>query len=191
MAQRNKTRYAIMSLLSERPRTGYDIKKALEEKEIYFWSESYGQIYPILHKLAEEGLADKKKAPTERHPNRTVYQLSQRGREELVEWLKRPADTIPLRIELLLKLRYGALSTPEDNLALIEEYREGQLGDIDRLEEQLSKHTGAEAGEFYARLTLQYGIELKRALVRWCAEALAAIEQRTEQPGGYRRPPVR
>jgi PadR family transcriptional regulator, regulatory protein AphA len=190
MAQHNKTKYAIMALLSEAPRTGYDIKKALEANEIYFWSESYGQIYPILHKLAKEGLAEKRKASTERHPNRTVYELTPSGRAELVEWLKRPAGTIPLRIELLLKLRYGHLIDPANCLKLIGDYRQGQVDDIERLERQLDKHTGDDIRDAYARMTLRYGIALKRALVEWCRgtvdelEALAESEAAESIKGG-------
>jgi len=81
-----------------------------------------------------------------------------------------------MRIELLLKLRYGGLSSPRDNKTLIEDYRKGQLGDIHYLEEMVEKHAGGDVHEFYARLTLKYGIELKRALVRWCEEAIGEID---------------
>ena len=48
----NKSKYAIMGMLSMGPMSGYDIKKRFEKSLSYFWNESYGQIYPILRKLA-------------------------------------------------------------------------------------------------------------------------------------------
>ena len=55
--KKSKTRFAVLGILSYGPMSGYDIKKFYEKNVAGFWSESYGQIYPILKRLAEEGLA--------------------------------------------------------------------------------------------------------------------------------------
>ena len=39
---------ALLGLLSLRPMSGYDIRQVISESIGYFWSESYGQIYPGL-----------------------------------------------------------------------------------------------------------------------------------------------
>jgi DNA-binding PadR family transcriptional regulator len=38
-------------MLSLRPMSGYDIRKTVQESIRFFWSESYGQIYPALKRL--------------------------------------------------------------------------------------------------------------------------------------------
>lgn len=53
-----KTRYVILGLLNEEPLSGYDIKKIIDIRMSFFWQESYGQIYPELSKLREEGLIE-------------------------------------------------------------------------------------------------------------------------------------
>jgi DNA-binding PadR family transcriptional regulator len=53
--KKGKTRFAVLGILSYGPMSGYDIKKFYEKNVAGFWSESYGQIYPILKRLAEEG----------------------------------------------------------------------------------------------------------------------------------------
>jgi len=53
----NKTRFAVLGLLSIRPMSGYDLKQVIESSTRNFWSESYGQIYPVLRELTAGGLA--------------------------------------------------------------------------------------------------------------------------------------
>ena len=50
--KKSKTRFAVLGILSYGPMSGYDIKKFYEQNVAGFWSESYGQIYPILKRLA-------------------------------------------------------------------------------------------------------------------------------------------
>ena len=64
MAKKQKTRSAILGLLSWQPMSGYDIKKLIEMGLRHFWSESYGQIYPTLEQLVKEGFAAKKSQST-------------------------------------------------------------------------------------------------------------------------------
>ena len=51
---RNKSRFAVLGMLSMGLETGYQMKKHVEENLGHFWSESYGQIYPILGQLRAE-----------------------------------------------------------------------------------------------------------------------------------------
>ena len=45
------TPYAVLGMLSLSPMSGYDIRKESETSIGFFWSESYGQIYPALREL--------------------------------------------------------------------------------------------------------------------------------------------
>ena len=49
-------KFALLGILSLCPGSGYDIKKMVESSIGYFWSESYGRIYPLLEQLMKEGL---------------------------------------------------------------------------------------------------------------------------------------
>jgi PadR family transcriptional regulator AphA len=62
------TPFAILGLLSIEPMSGYDIRRNLDESLSYFWSESYGQIYPSLKKLEASRLI----APVRRVPAETA-----------------------------------------------------------------------------------------------------------------------
>jgi PadR family transcriptional regulator, regulatory protein AphA len=107
MSRDNKSRYAILGLLSLGPMSGYDIKKTIEASLSNFWSESYGQIYPILKSLVADGLATVSVETQTGKPNRYVYALTRAGQDELERWLHRPAEYEVGRNELLLKLFFG------------------------------------------------------------------------------------
>jgi hypothetical protein len=51
------SRYAVLGMLSMGLKTGYAMKKHVERNLGHFWSESYGQIYPVLRQLVADGLA--------------------------------------------------------------------------------------------------------------------------------------
>src|SRR3984893_3684831 len=107
MAKENKSRYALLGVLSICPGSGYDVKKFMERSTANFWNESYGQIYPILKQLADEGLTTSHAEKQEGKPERYVYTLTDKGREELRRWLSEPVEYVVERQELLLKLFFG------------------------------------------------------------------------------------
>ncbi|MGA9048227.1 MAG: PadR family transcriptional regulator, partial [Dehalococcoidia bacterium] len=47
MPKINKTKYAILGLLSLKPASGYDLKKTVDWNIGFFWNENFGHIYPI------------------------------------------------------------------------------------------------------------------------------------------------
>ena len=48
----------VLGLLSLGPRSGYDIKTVVDRSTRFFWAASYGQIYPELRRLEDEGLIE-------------------------------------------------------------------------------------------------------------------------------------
>src|SRR6266581_3792258 len=79
----------VLGLLCLGPRSGYDIKTVVDRSTRFFWAASYGQIYPELRRLEDEGLIEGEDAPTGGR-NRRVYKLTKTGREALVDWLLGP-----------------------------------------------------------------------------------------------------
>jgi len=53
---RGDVRAAVMVLLAEQPRHGYDLIRAIEERSDGAWTPSPGSIYPTLQALEDEGL---------------------------------------------------------------------------------------------------------------------------------------
>jgi DNA-binding PadR family transcriptional regulator len=55
-AARGDVRAAILTLLGEGPRNGYQIMSEIEERSAGAWRPSPGAVYPALQQLADEGL---------------------------------------------------------------------------------------------------------------------------------------
>ncbi|GAA2104433.1 PadR family transcriptional regulator [Actinomadura alba] len=55
-AKRGDVRAAILSLLAEEPRNGYQIIQEINERSHGAWKPSPGAVYPALQQLADEGL---------------------------------------------------------------------------------------------------------------------------------------
>lgn len=111
-------KYLILGLLSERPMSGYDIKKEVKQTLGAVTSASYGTLYPTLHKLLAEGCVEMQEIPHRSRPSRKVYSLTPQGRAELTAWLKQPPIGDQVRREFLLKL-YLAKSLDEQELRTI------------------------------------------------------------------------
>jgi len=69
----------ILSLLDERPRHGYDIIKAIEERSGGTYQPSAGTVYPTLTLLEEMGFA----RSTADEGGKRVYEITDAGREHL------------------------------------------------------------------------------------------------------------
>jgi DNA-binding PadR family transcriptional regulator len=82
--RRGNVRAAILLLLEEEPRNGYQLIQELEERSESAWRPSPGSIYPALQLLADEGLI----RGTEQEGS-TVYELTDAGRKHLEEHRER------------------------------------------------------------------------------------------------------
>ena len=103
MSKVNKTRYAILGMLSIEPMSGYDIRKTIKDSTQYFWNESNGQLYPTLAKLVEEKqIIAKIKGEGDR--GKTIYKITSVGRTNLKAWLHKDVEQYTVRDELLLKV---------------------------------------------------------------------------------------
>jgi DNA-binding PadR family transcriptional regulator len=74
-ARRGDVRAAILVLLDEEPRNGYQLMQELERRSQGAWRPSSGSVYPTLSQLEDEGLV----AATKDESNR-VYRLTERGK---------------------------------------------------------------------------------------------------------------
>ena len=55
-ARRGDVRAAILSVLSDQPRNGYQVIQEIAERTSGAWKPSPGSIYPTLQQLEDEGL---------------------------------------------------------------------------------------------------------------------------------------
>jgi PadR family transcriptional regulator AphA len=177
--QLTPTARVILGVLGLGPRTGYDIKKLTDVSTRFFWSASYGQIYPELRRLEAAGLVEADEPAGGRR--RRVYRLSGEGRAALEGWLRADEPlTFEYRDEGLLKLFFCDLLTPAAALAHVERVRR-QMEEILAHFQGLAAELGAERAEDEAAfpyLALDYGVEFMEWVVGWWSALEADLSRR-------------
>ncbi len=175
-----KSKYAILGMLSIAPMSGYDIKKEVETSISNFWTESYGQIYPVLRNLIAEKLVTKTVESEAGKPDRHVYSLTAKGRKELRRWLLEGSAPKVQRNEFLLKLFFGEEIPVKANIAHVEHFRELQralLNKYGAIEKQITGENADNPNLPYWLMTASYGQHVSRALLQWCDKTLTELNR--------------
>jgi PadR family transcriptional regulator, regulatory protein AphA len=184
LVRENKSLYALLGILSFGPHSGYDIKQRIEQNLSHFWYESYGQIYPNLKKLVDQGWATSRTERGEGKPDRNVYEITQGGRDRLHEWLLAPIDRLPPeKNEMLLKLYFGRNLPLEANIQLIAEHRAMMtevVGVFQGIEQMLGQG-GNRPSPDYGLLSLRYGKKVVEAIVEWCDDSLEMLRMEQDK----------
>jgi len=177
--EHNRTAYVILGMLSIEPsKSGYNIRKAIESSVGYFWSESYGQIYPTLKRLAAKGLIAPSQSNSAPKQRRQEYSLTEAGHACLQEWLALPFQNDPPRNEFLLKLFFGREAAPSVSIAHIRELQKRNrhmLASLEELDALAHAHPSQNPHLPYWMLTLSLGTALTRSALVWGESALEQL----------------
>jgi PadR family transcriptional regulator AphA len=166
------SRFAILGMLTlGKKKSGYDLKKAIAANTANFWSESYGNIYPTLRKLLEEGAIreESERAPATKRQKK-LYSITEKGRQSLKQWFRQPVAERPEDNELLLKLFFGSMMSPEESLVLVKAHRDHHIALLERfeaIERSISTGSNTDHQKVYLRATLSYGQAISQALIQW------------------------
>lgn len=109
-------KYAILGIVSTKPRTGYDIKRIFGESVGLIWTATHSQIYTTLHQSKKEGLISSDLIIQDGKPNKIIYYITEKGQKDFQAWLSEP-NTIPeLKDGFLLKFIYATGTISDDIL---------------------------------------------------------------------------
>lgn len=156
--------WAVLGLLALRPRSGYDIKQAVDRTIRHFWAASYGQIYPELKRLEMAGWIKGTDGSRGRR-SRRVYAITAKGKRELRGWMYGEQTQIELRDESLLRLFFADTLPREPALALLAARREGYRGMLEYLR---SLDDGAGPDPTFVDLVYRWGLDYCEWGIEWC-----------------------
>ena len=188
MPRVQRTRLAILGMLSTGEKSGYDLKKEFERRMRHFWAESAGQIYPTLRRLLEEGLVTVRRGSGTGRRERTVYALTAKGKGVLQAWLREPPQPEQVRNEILLKLYFGPELGVDGALAHLQGFEAAQRGALRMMEafqDEIVAVAESEEQEVFWKITLASGLHVARARIAWCEESrrlLAELKGRGNEP---------
>lgn len=111
--------HAVLSLLSEGPSHGYELKAAFERAVGPQWGPlNIGHLYQVLERLSREEMVTSTRVAQEARPDRVVYAITETGLAELSAWMAEPSPrTAGFRDDFFLKVVAAART---NDVAVIE-----------------------------------------------------------------------
>ena len=176
MARDRKIDVVILGLLSHEDLTGYDIKKRIDGAIGFFWKGSFGNIYPALTSMVEQGLVTKSGEKTGGR-EKIFYHITKKGEDQLESWLKDDHATNELRYETLLKIYFGGACDSKitlHNIQVFEEQIKRSLEVLYLYRDNLKDSLDDDDHKYYY-LTVTFGIDTYEAYLKWCAKAKKLI----------------
>lgn len=188
-------KFAILGLLNETSRTGYDLKKTFDGSVGYFWQAKFQQIYGELRRLERDGLVEKEEIPQSGRPTKKVYSITAKGQAALDAWLDTPSSLTAVRDEFLVKVSSVGRLPPERAILRFREHRrlhEERLATYRLIESRLKdagwvSDSGVADPLLGHYLTLRRGIAYEADSIAWCDWAIGLLERRVESAASRQR----
>ena len=166
--------FALLGLLHQEPRSGYDLRKIFETTPMGHYSGSPGAIYPALRRLQQQGLIEGHVDRTRSLRPREVFQPTEAGTEAFRKWLSQGvqrADVIWRMEELTLRFAFHSfLESNSASRAFLTSFAAELDGYLKELRQQLEMLPAATP--IHGKLALESGIEQYLAHRRWARKAL-------------------
>ena len=176
-------KFALLGLLSESPKYGYEIKRQFEGALGNVWSVSYGQLYPTLRLLSELGWVTKKTEPGKKAAERNIYSITEKGRKKLDEWLLKPVrSTYRLKDEFTLRFLFFSKLAPAHVLEYLQEHRRQTVLQRETFQNRLESLQGGM--DFFLQGIMRKGIAHLEAESCWLEEVIEEIRRKAGTGAG-------
>ncbi|MBU2669445.1 PadR family transcriptional regulator [Actinoplanes bogorensis] len=181
-------RHALLAALSQGEASGYELAKRFDVAVADYWSATPQQLYRDLERLEQDGMVKAHVVEQTRRPNKRVFTMTERGREELRSFSRRPSKPPAIRDEFLVKLQAGDAADPAaiiaETRARIDRSRE-KLARYDEIRERMLK--GRDEDDFLREsrragpyLTLMAGRMYEQMNITWAETVLATLIRREQ-----------
>lgn len=168
-------KYALLGLLADGPRHGYELKNLYEERLVPSTTLNIGQVYPALERLRRDGWVQYDLVSQQERPDKKVYALTEEGRSRLEAWLEAPSrPNLDLRNEAFLKLMLARQLAGANPQAVVKVERRACLARLHELT-QARTRARAEKERLQTILLLDLAVLRLEAFLKWlehCDETL-------------------
>jgi len=162
---------ALLGLLLERPKHGYELYGEFHRELGRVWQIGQSQLYAQLKLLEEAGLVAAHVEPQLSRPPRKVYHLTPQGRTAFDEWVHRPSPSLrQMRVEFLARLYFFERLS----LAGLDRLVAGQRAVCRDQLEQFAR-LAAESGDPFRRLVWEFRCGQLEAALRWLDRCLEVL----------------
>ena len=168
-------RHVVLTVLARGDKTGYEITKAFEAIYSHFWRASHQQVYRELGRLSMEGRVNAKAVAQKGKPDKKIYSITQRGLDELRQWIVAPTEVPRAQYDMLVKLLGCNIVGKEDFRPEFDRIR-GISNELLRMLRVMGRECPRQRGKGWSEheqvlyLALRRGLLLGEAQVRWLNE---------------------
>jgi len=156
--------YAILGLIQDTPRSGYNIRMVFETTALGIYSSSPGSIYPALKRLQKNRLVQKEHQ----------FQITSEGIEVFKNWLLKPIEFVDVernREELFLRFAFmETLLTREQKLHFLQSFQrllKTYLKELKAFHESEGSNLPT-----HGRLSFEHGMATCRTTLNWCKKTI-------------------
>lgn len=180
-------RFAILTALTERGSTGFELARRFDRAFGYFWSASHQQIYRELDRLNTNGLVAEQ--PQAARPGRgqpKCFSITPAGTAALRTWVSEVDEPTPPREAIVVKMRAAAAVGDLEGIRTVVAHY------LDVHERTYAKYREIEARDFAViesegdelrHLILKGGLGIERAWADWCVDVIEALDSMQERTG--------
>ena len=152
----------MLSLLTEGPKYGFQLKKEFEEATGNFWPLNVGQVYTTLGRMVRDGLVTEEGVDDE---GQRSYRLSPTGHDEVKSWFGTPRVTDQYeRDELTIKVAMAVAANRPDVEDMLQAQRSEATSALQSLTRRKSR---LEPNDISQAVVLDAAIARLDAELRW------------------------
>ena len=172
------TSYAILGLLALRDWSTYELAQQMQRSMRLWWPRAESRVYEEPKRLARLHLARTRDEGVGARP-RTVYSITDEGREALRAWLGEPTGIFRLEFEAMVKVFFADQGSKSQLLANIASIRDAAVGDLEK-DQGFVREYAESGGPFPERLHIiglatDLYARLLQATLDWADDAAAEV----------------
>ena len=185
--------HAILGFLQYQPLSGYDLKAEFDFSLQESWPADQSHIYRTLARLAEKKWIETEVVRQISRPDRKVYHITQKGREELLRWLSVPALNKDVRLAQLIQIFFSGHLPDEKVIKLFEGFADivrQRIHELNEFPRRIVLHKRkietSPRDEFLRLITLEYLIRSNETYLALLEDVIARLkrgEQHLEDSG--------
>ncbi len=172
--------YALLGLLHQQPRSGYDLRKIFANTPMGTFSDSPGAIYPALRRLEKRGLISGRVHPSRGIRRRRLYRPTSSGKRAFKAWQTKAItsdDLVHCADELML--RFSFMDETADSAQAMR-FLKTLIKELAAYIPNLRHFLRVQGAgmPLSGRLALESGIRSYETLLQWARSALGIYTRR-------------
>ncbi len=170
---------AILGLIVEMPRHGYEIERCIVERGMRDWTEiGFSSIYYILNKLEGAGWLHSQMYNSGNKPLRKVYTVSESGLEIIRQAVRqRLIEPRPHSADFDLALAYLAVLDVREYRTILEERRQGLLSVYNNVQKKW-EHDGGDRLPLHVGALFSHSLAIIQAELAWLDGFMADLNKK-------------